>query len=161
MTRRNGGNGDYQSANQGLGAIAGCSECTCFNLRKAARVVTQAYDDRMRPAGLRATQFALLVHAYTMGPLALSRLAEAMVIDRTTLARNIELLEKSGLIEVRDGDDRRTRIVGITEEGRKKLSDALPLWKKTQEEIKKMMGEEEWSLMISKIALVVDEIRKR
>lgn len=141
--------------------FAECGECTCFNFRKATRVVTQLYDDRMRSSGLRATQFALLVHAYAMGPVALTKLAEAMVTDRTTLARNLEPLEKNGLIEVEDGEDRRTRIVDITEEGRKKLAVVFPIWKKTQEEIKTIMGRDIWSSMMSQVSLLVNQIQER
>ncbi len=142
-------------------AFAECSECTCFNLRKATRVVTQLYDDRMRSSGLRGTQFALLVHAHAMGPVALTKLAEAMVTDRTTLARNLEPLEKNGFIEVEDGEDRRTRIVDITEKGRAKLAEAFPAWKKAQDEIKKMMGQDKWLSMMSQVSLLVDQIKER
>ncbi|MEW6145060.1 MAG: MarR family winged helix-turn-helix transcriptional regulator [Thermodesulfobacteriota bacterium] len=142
-------------------ALAECRECTCFNLRKATRVVTQFYDDNMRPTGLRGTQFALLAHTQAMGPVALSKLAEVMVTDRTTLARNLEPLEKSGLVEVEDGDDRRVRIINITEEGRKKLSEAYPYWQRTQEEIKKMMGQYEWTALTSRLSVLVDRVQKK
>jgi DNA-binding MarR family transcriptional regulator len=142
-------------------ALAECAKCTCFNLRKATRVVTQFYDDNMRPTGLRGTQFALLAHIQAMGPVALSKLAEAMVTDRTTLARNLEPLEKNGLVEVEDGDDRRIRIINLTEEGREKLSEAYPYWKRTQEEIKKMMGQDELSALTSRVSRLVDRIQNR
>lgn len=161
MTKRNKGNDNNPLAGLGPGDVAECSECTCFNMRKAARVVTQLFDDSMRPTGLRATQFALLVHAHAMGPAALSKLAEAMVTDRTTLARNLELLEKNGLVMVEDGDDRRTRIVSITDDGRKKLARAFPYWKKTQDEIKKLMGPDDWSAMISRVSRMVNQIQER
>jgi DNA-binding MarR family transcriptional regulator len=96
-----------------------------------------------------------------MGPIALSKLAEAMVTDRTTLARNIELLEKRGFIEARDGDDRRTRVVSITEKGRGKLAEAFPFWKKTQDEIKEMIGRDEWSAMLSRLSRVVNQVQER
>jgi DNA-binding MarR family transcriptional regulator len=115
----------------------------------------------MRPTGLRGTQFALLAHTQAMGPVALSKLAGAMVTDRTTLARNIELLEKSGLVEVEDGDDRRIRIINITDEGRRKLSEAYPYWKRTQEEIKKMMGQDEWSALTFRLFRLVDRVHKK
>lgn len=144
-----------------LRTLAECRECTCFNLRKATRVVTQLFDDSMRSTGLRSTQFVLLVHTHAMGPITLSKLSEAMVTDRTTLARNIELLEKNGLIEARDGDDRRTRIVSITEKGRKKLAEAFPCWRKTQDEVKKLMGQDAWAAMISQTSLLVNRIQER
>ncbi len=161
MTNRNKGNENIPLAGPDPGDIAECGECTCFNLRKAARVVTQFYDDCMRPAGLRGTQFALLVHAYAMGPITISRLADAMATDRTTLTRNLELLEKSGLVIVEDGGDRRTRIVSITDDGRKRLAEAFPYWKKAQDEIKKLMGQDDWSAMISRVSRMVNQIQER
>lgn len=142
-------------------AIAECSECTCFNLRKAGRIVTQFYDDRMRKTGLRVTQFALLVHARAMGPVALSKLAEAMATDRTTLSRNLELLEKEGALSIDFGSDRRTRMISITDAGRKKLADAFPLWKNTQEEIKEIIGRDEWSAVMLRLSRAVSQIQGR
>ncbi len=142
-------------------ALAECRECTCFNLRKATRVVTQLFDEAMRSTGLRGTQFSLLAHTYAMGPITVTGLAEAMVTDRTTLARNLEPLEKNGLLKVEPGEDRRMRIVSITEEGRKKLAEAFPLWKKTQDEIKGMMGLDSWTSMVSKISDLVNQIQER
>jgi DNA-binding MarR family transcriptional regulator len=115
----------------------------------------------MRPTGLRGTQFALLVHTYAMGPISLSKLADAMATDRTTLTRNLELLEKNALVRVEDGDDRRTRIVSITDDGRKRLARAFPYWKKTQDEIKKMMGLDDWSAMISRVSRMVNQVQER
>ncbi len=161
MTKRDKGDETNPLAGLDPGNIAECSECTCFNLRKAARVVTQFYDDSMRPTGLRGTQFALLVYTYAMGPIALSKLAGAMATDRTTLTRNLELLEKKGLVRVEDGDDRRTRIVSITDDGRKKLARAFPYWTKTQDEMKKMMGPDDWSAMISRVSRMVNQVQER
>ena len=160
MTKRNKENENNPLEGLDPGNIAECSECTCFNLRKAARVVTLFYEDSMRPTGLRGTQFALLVHTYAMGPIALSKLADAMATDRTTLSRNLELLEKNGLVRVEDGDDRRTRIVSITDDGRKRLSEAFPYWKKAQDGIKKMMGEDDWSAMIYRVSRMVNQIQE-
>lgn len=161
MTKHNKGNENNPLAGLDPKGFAECSECTCFNMRKAARVVTQLFDDSMRLTGLRGTQFALLVHTCVMGPIALSKLAEAMVTDRTTLARNLELLEKNVLVTVEDGDDRRTRIIAITDDGRKKLAEAFPCWKKTQDEIKEMMGRDEWSAMISLVSRLVNQVQER
>ena len=143
------------------GRIAECRECTCFNLRKASRVLTQVYDDNMRLTGLRVTQFALLIHAQAMGPVVLSKLADVMLTDRTTLARNLDVLEKNGLVRVEDGDDRRTRIVSITDDGRKKLAEAFPHWKRTQDELKEMIGRDEWSAMVSRLSRMVYQIQER
>ena len=90
--------------------LAHCTSCACFSLRKVTRAVTQLYDEMLRPAGLRGTQFSLLVAVQMAGPVGVTRLAELTVMDRTTLTRNLELLQKQGLIEIAAGADRRSRI---------------------------------------------------
>ncbi len=111
--------------------------CVCFNLRKAARAVTQLYDGILRPSGLRVTQFSILAVLARSGPLTQSRLAGATVTDRTTLTRNLRLLEAKGLIRIEQGADRREREIGLTEAGRKALAKAYPLWKEAQARMEK------------------------
>ncbi|MEQ9619232.1 MAG: MarR family winged helix-turn-helix transcriptional regulator [Deltaproteobacteria bacterium] len=143
-----------------LKSLAECAECTCFNLRKAARVVTQLFDESMRSIGLRGTQFTLLAHTLAHGPITVSKLADILVTDRTTLARNLEPLEKNGFIEVQQGEDRRTRMLSITDEGRNKVAEAFPLWKKTQDEIKEMIGIENWKSMMSDVSGLVEQLQE-
>ena len=83
--------------------------CACFNLRKAARAVTQLYDDALRPAGILATQLPLLIATGRLERVTISQLAEAMVMDRTTLTRNLRPLERDGLVRTKPGKDRRVR----------------------------------------------------
>ena len=82
------------------------SICACANLRKATRAVTQVYDAALRPSGLKATQFTLLATLATLGDPPLTRLAEAMVKDRTTLTRNLKPLIAKGSVRVAEGDVR-------------------------------------------------------
>jgi len=77
--------------------------CVCFNVRKAARAVTQLYDERMRPFGLRVTQLAILGKTLLLEPVTVTQLAEVAVTDRTTLTRNLRLLEQQGLIRIDGG----------------------------------------------------------
>jgi DNA-binding MarR family transcriptional regulator len=142
-----------------LASIMECRECTCFNLRKAARVVTQIFDNSMRTINLRATQFTLLALAFAHGPITVTRLSDELVADRTTLSRNLNPMEKSGLIRIEPGDDRRTRIVVITESGKRKLEEAYPLWKKAQQEIKEAMGGDKWGSLISNASELVSLAR--
>ncbi len=135
--------------------LADCPNCACFNLRKAARAVTQLYDNILRPTGLRATQFSLLVATSLSGPITVTRLAEMGVIDRTTLTRNFKPLEKRGLIEVALGEDRRTRVVRLTRRGKEALRKALPLWKKGQAHIIRELGMERWSALKANLSDVV------
>ncbi len=114
--------------------------CTCFNLRKAARAVTQAYDKEMKPSGLRATQFSLLRVVAKLGPVGIKDLAKALVMDRTTLGRNIKVLSDRDLLDIGEGDDRRYRPITITARGQEALDLALPLWEQAQTRIANGFG---------------------
>lgn len=129
--------------------------CACFNLRKAARAITQLYDGALAPSGLRATQFSLLAVLRAMGEPTISRLAKAMVMDRTTLTRNLRPLEKLGLLEVIVGKDRRTRHVGLTALGRDRLATAFPLWREAQARVARGLGEARRERLLSDLAGVV------
>jgi DNA-binding MarR family transcriptional regulator len=115
--------------------------CTCFNLRKAARAVTQMYDEFLRPSGIRSTQFSLLMLIRGLGPIRLTELAEKAVMDRTTLKRNVELLQREGLVRVTAGADARVREVTLTAAAERRLAEALPLWRRAQAHIVKDLGE--------------------
>ena len=115
--------------------------CVCFNLRKAARAVTQVYDDVLRPTGLRATQHSLLTVIQLSGKVSISTLADRAVMDRTTLARNLDLLEREGLVRIQPGEeDARVREVILTEAARKKLAAAFPYWEKAQAQVTQRLG---------------------
>jgi len=130
--------------------------CACANLRKAVRAVSQLYDDAFRPIGLRATQFGLLGATGMLGPLTINRLAEAIVMDRTTLTRNLRPLEKQGLLRIRSGKDRREREVLITRRGQVVLAKGYPLWKKAQEKVVKGLGQERVSRLLKDLTAVVN-----
>jgi DNA-binding MarR family transcriptional regulator len=108
------------------------ASCTCFTLRKATRAVTQVYDDIMRPSGLRVTQFNLLSVIWIMQTVTITRLSEEAVIDRTTLARNLDLLKQQGLVRIQTGEDARVREVSLTTAGHDRVTAAFPFWKKAQ-----------------------------
>jgi DNA-binding MarR family transcriptional regulator len=120
--------------------VAAVRQCACFNLRKAARAVTQLYDGMLRPSGLRATQFSLLMVVRAMSKVSISRLAEEAVMDRTTLTRNLDLLEREGLVRIRPGEDARVREVELTPAAEEKLAAALPYWERAQAEMSKKLG---------------------
>jgi DNA-binding MarR family transcriptional regulator len=108
------------------------ADCACKSLRRAARAVTQLYDETLRPSGLRVTQFTLLVAVAVSEPVPITRLADALTLDRTTLARDLRPLTERGLVEVAAGDDRRMRVVRLTGQGRDAIARAYPLWKQAQ-----------------------------
>ena len=107
--------------------------CTCFAVRRAARHVTQVYDGHLAPTGLRTTQYSLLNTLAGDGPRSLAAVAKRMGLDRTTLGRNLRPLEREGLVSMQvDPQDRRGRMLGITERGLAKLAEARSCWAAAQ-----------------------------
>jgi DNA-binding MarR family transcriptional regulator len=123
--------------------------CACFNIRKAARAITQLYDDVLRPSGLRVTQFSILAVTRRLGPVTVTRLAEETVTDRTTLTRNLKLLAQQRLVRIVPGDDRREREVTLTDRGRAALAKAYPLWKDVQTQVSQNLGPERFRRLLS------------
>lgn len=120
----------------------GCP-CNCYALRQAARRVTQLYDHKLAPLGLRATQYSLLSEVARLGPISLIRLADVMVMDRATLGHNVRPLEAVGYLTLAVGRDRRSREVTITAKGRAILDQAKPLWEGAQVSFETEMGADE------------------
>ncbi len=133
--------------------------CACFNLRKSARLVTQIYDHKLRPAGIRATQFTILVAIQANAPIAIQALARIMVMDRTTLARNLKPLVRRGLLVIMPGRDRRVRLVRLTAKGQKVLSRALPLWKAAQAEFRHKLGPANLDTMLDVLSQTIAAVR--
>jgi DNA-binding MarR family transcriptional regulator len=119
--------------------------CACFNLRKAARAVTQLYDAALEPAGLRATQMSVLVALSLAEGAPLSRMADALVMDRTTLTRNLRPLKRRGWVQIEPGEDRRERTVSLTDSGRNALAAAMPLWQQAQARFLERIGQARWA----------------
>jgi DNA-binding MarR family transcriptional regulator len=134
-------------------------DCTCANLRKAARVVTQAYDAALQPVGLKATQFTLLATLTRLGDAPLTRLADALVMDRTTLTRNLKPLVREGFIRIDQEEDQRVRKVSLTDSGRVVFDKALPRWQQAQSRMQKSLGQERWSGLLDGLAATVTVVR--
>jgi DNA-binding MarR family transcriptional regulator len=116
-------------------------QCNCLVLRQAARHVTQFYDHHLMPTGVRTTQFSILAKLRHLGPMTINALAEEMVMDRTTLGRNIQPLEREGLIAVRTGRaDRRSRELHLTDAGAARLRAASKVWEKAQKRFEAAFG---------------------
>jgi DNA-binding MarR family transcriptional regulator len=129
--------------------------CTCANLRRASRAVTQLYDDALRDAGLRATQFTLLQVLSLAGELTQRELGEFLAIDSTTLTRTLGPLENRGWIRSRPGADRRERHWAITAAGRVRLAKARPAWETAQRRMRAGVGGEQLSALLDGLALIV------
>ncbi|MGH8807802.1 MAG: MarR family winged helix-turn-helix transcriptional regulator [Noviherbaspirillum sp.] len=112
--------------------------CYCGSIRQASRIVTQLYDQALKPSGLKITQFGILrlLHAYP--GLTTGQIASALAMDSTTLTRTLKIIHDSKWINVAPGDDRRERHWTITQSGRERMQEALPLWKDAQKEFARM-----------------------
>jgi DNA-binding MarR family transcriptional regulator len=117
------------------------SQCLCTSLRKATRRVTRLYDMALAPAGLKVTQLALLRQIQRSGPVAVGDLAEAQVMDSGGLAHTLKPLERDGFIVMSvDPADRRSRLVALTPEGKKKLDETAALWDKAHHAFETAFG---------------------
>jgi DNA-binding MarR family transcriptional regulator len=116
-------------------------DCNCFAVRSAARHVSQFYDQFLAPIGLRTTQFSILAKLKRRGPLTINALAEEMVMDRTTLGRNVLPLERDGLIQVEPlPSDRRAKQLRLTNAGEKRLQAGIKAWANAQSQFEAAFG---------------------
>jgi DNA-binding MarR family transcriptional regulator len=119
------------------------SLCQCTNMRRASRAITQFYDKLLEPSGLKVTQYSLLNHLKRLGPLTMNELSQAIRLERTTLVRNLQLLETVGLVTISAEKQSKGRLVHLTEKGLQSLERAFPYWTQAQQYLKGLLTEEE------------------
>lgn len=113
--------------------------CTCFRLRKLARLMSQRYDRELAPAGLNINQYSILRRAAPR-PRAIGDLSRELGMDRTTLTRDLKPLASAGWVELVTGDDARQRLIKVTAAGQRVIAKAQPLWRKAQDTIDAGLG---------------------
>lgn len=114
--------------------------CHCLAVRRTARAITRLYEEKLRPHGLRATQFSILAALALKGPTRVGELADLLGLERTSLTRSARVLERQGWVGTAPSDDARERPLRLTAAGRRKLEDAFPAWREAQE----MVDRGEW-----------------
>ena len=129
--------------------------CACATIRRTDRVLTQFYDEILAPSGLYVTQFTTLATLAEAAPVTINRLAEILVMDRTTLTRNLEVLTKQHLVRIEEGQDRRMRLVFLTQEGEEALRRAWPLWQEAQARIERALGRERFEGLLTDLSAVI------
>jgi len=142
-----------------MSTVAGApsAPCNCTALREAARYVTQLYDQRLAGAGLRATQFAILVRLKALGPTTINALAKDLVMDRTTLGRNILPLQRRRLTAVTKGrDDARSKEHQVTKSGLARREAASAGWAKAQAQVEGALGSDRASQLRDLLRSVVE-----
>lgn len=125
-----------------LTAIA--RSCVALHVRMTARAVTRAYDEALRPCGLKCTQFVLLSALGSGAYRSVTELADRLALERTSLTRNLQLLAADGLIEPTLCKGRAQTYV-VTQKGRAAVESAIPLWQEAQDRIERGLGAERWS----------------
>jgi DNA-binding MarR family transcriptional regulator len=117
--------------------------CMCGNFRRAARALTQLYENALRPFGLRATQFSILA-----GEVSQAQLGEILAMDSTSLTRTLAIMRWQSWIAERPGEDRRERLLSLAGAGEKKLARVLPVWEKVQARLRGELGEQAWGSLL-------------
>ncbi|MFL0804897.1 MAG: MarR family winged helix-turn-helix transcriptional regulator [Agarilytica sp.] len=124
-------------------------ECYSMNLRRANRVLTQYYDRYLADLGLRISQYSILRTLKYMGEGNQKTIQEVLVMDQTTLTRNLKPLLRDGFIQTRPGEDKRERLVSLTPEGKALYTQATVEWKKAQKALNKTLGEDVMAQVLS------------
>jgi len=115
--------------------------CPAFNIRAASRIITQLFDEILKPSGLQITQFSVLVGIHILDKPSISKLAKVLVMDRTTLTRSLKPLENEGLIKILPGDDKRTHFIDLTAKGKMAMQKTIPYWEKARSTVSNEFGE--------------------
>ncbi len=121
--------------------------CACASARRVARVLTQFYDSRLRTSGMEAPQFSLMLALELAGASSQVDLGRRFAMDKTTVSRNLKLLERNRWIQAAPSGDKRVRRFQLTATGRKCLAAAKPEWEKAQEQLRAGMTAEHWNSM--------------
>jgi DNA-binding MarR family transcriptional regulator len=119
----------------------GIDQCNCFTLRKGARQITRFYDAHLEPTGLRITQFLTLAALNELGSAPVNAIAERLDIERTAMGKMAGFLERDGLVAIRPSPtDGRSRLIELTEKGRRLHEKAAPLWRAAQRQFEQLNG---------------------
>jgi DNA-binding MarR family transcriptional regulator len=133
------------------------SDCNCLAVRQAARYVTQFYDRHLAASKLRISQYGILARLKRRGPMTINELAAELVIDRTTLGRNIRPLERDGLITIIPGrTDRRIKELQLTDAGETRLNETREAWAEAQQSFETGFGSERAAELRALLRALVD-----
>ena len=129
-------------------------DCLETNTRKMSRVLSTIYTNALKESKLKPTQLSLLSVINAYGKISIGKLSKVMLMDQTTVTRNIKLLKKSGYVKINSGDDRRVKEISLTPKGQEVRDKALPAWQEIQSKVWDKLGEEK----VRHLFDLVDEI---
>ena len=132
------------------------NECIGFGIRRASRMVTGHYDRHLAGAGLRSTQFTILNALKALEEVTVNELAVQLQTDRTTLTRNLKLLQRREWITMLPGQDRRTRIISLSDDGLAILEDAIDAWQTAQDILTARLGNSRYRRLMEDFSLLED-----
>lgn len=138
---------------------ASVKNCTLNQLRRATRALAKRFDAALAVVELKSTQFSLLATLSKCKNVTLTELADILVMDRTTLSRNLKPLTARGFIEVNTATDRRIRTLHLTPKGCDKLKSAMPLWEGVQLKLVEDITSKRWNHLISDLSHLVAQVR--
>ena len=118
------------------------------------------FEAELQPTGLKAGQFTLLATLSTQGEMSLTALADTLVMDRTTLTRNLKPMLRDGFVRIGAEEDQRVRMVGLTDLGAEKVAEAYPLWAVVQFRLVDDLGVDNWADLIGNLAAIVEVTKK-
>ena len=122
--------------------------CLCLHVQRAARALARRFDEELRPFELNNGQFSLLMSLNRPEPPTMGPVASLLAMDRTTLTAALKPLERRGLVKIQpDPNDRRSRVLILTEKGRTLLARAIPVWQRTHEEIENLVPSIDWDTL--------------
>jgi DNA-binding MarR family transcriptional regulator len=122
--------------------------CMCANFRRTSRALTQLYENALRPLGLRATQLTILQALSRAGEVSQGQLGEMLAMDTTSLTRTLAIMSRQGWIAGRRGKDKRERRLRLSSTGERKLRCAMPVWERTQSQLRGQLGEQAWNSLL-------------
>jgi DNA-binding MarR family transcriptional regulator len=140
------------------GSSAADLPCMCASFRRVSRMLTQLYDEALRPVGLRATQFTLLQTLSLAGEISQGQLGQMLAIDSTTLTRTLETMSQHGWLQERRGKDRRERLLRLAKAGQRQLERSLPVWEKLQARLRQALGDDRWRSLLDVSNEVTDVV---
>lgn len=130
--------------------------CLCAALRKATRVITKRYDVFLKPSGLKITQYSMLANIARNEGISVSGLARVLLMDQTTVTRNLQLLKKKGYIFYQEvGDDHRVKQIELSDSGRQRLKQAQSLWELAQKEIESELGSFGFDVILRSLNFII------
>jgi DNA-binding MarR family transcriptional regulator len=139
--------------------MASVENCTCFNIRRISRVITQFFDAQGGRRSLRPTQTPILRALQAKEGWSMAELSEWLGMERTTLLRNLRPLQRDGLVRAKGGGRGGHVKLEITEKGRTTVAKMLPAWRSAQDKVVAVLGKERWSAIISDLEEVATKLK--